>query len=156
MAGVLHEGGGLAELSIFENRKCRDAAAGVVRHQNIFTRFVDRDVTGIGAARRHFVQECKLARCMINGEGAHAAAVRAFVVAYFIHGVEKAAVGMQHHERWIGCLRCQTQGSGLARFRVEAVGVDAFALAAVLGVGADVENIFAVRFGRSGGEQRRE
>ena len=38
---------------------------------------------------------------------------------------------------------------------VKAVGVDAFALAAFFGVGADVEKIFAVRFRRCGGGQER-
>ena len=50
---------------------------------------------------------------------------------------------MQRDERWIRRLRGQAQRSDLAGGGVEAVGVDAFALAAFFGVGADVEKILA-------------
>ena len=46
---------------------------------------------------------------------------------------------MQRYERWIGGFRGQAERGDLAGVGVESVGVDAFALAAFFGVGADVE-----------------
>ena len=154
MAGVLHEGRGLAQFAIGEHGKDRDAAAGVVRHQHVLSGFVDGDVAGIGAARGDLIQKCQLAGGVVDGERAHAAAVRAFVVADFVDRVEKASIRVQRDERGIGRFRGQAERRDLAGGGVVAVGVDAFALAAFFGVGADVEEIGRLLGGGSRGGER--
>lgn len=156
VTGVLHEGGSLAELAVGEHGEGRDAAPGIVRHQHELSGLVDRDVAGVGAARRDFIQERQLTGRVVDGECADAAAVRAFVVANFIHRVEETAVGARRHKRRVRGFRGQAEGRDLRRRGVIAVGVDAFAFAAFLGVGADVEKVFAFCRGCGGGDKRRE
>ncbi len=50
VASVLHEGHSLAELAIGEHGKYGNAPSRVIRHEYIFSGFVDRDVAGVGAA----------------------------------------------------------------------------------------------------------
>ena len=52
---------------------------------------------------------------------------------------------MWRDKRGIGSFRGQAKRRDLRGGRVEAVGVDAFALAAFFSIGADVEKIFALR-----------
>jgi hypothetical protein len=56
VAGVLNEGGSFSELAVVENRKYRDASAGVVGDQNEFSRSVDHQVARVGAAGGDFIQ----------------------------------------------------------------------------------------------------
>ena len=95
---VLHEGRGFAQFSVWHHWEGCDAAACVVRDQHVLSTFVDGDVARIGAARGNLIQEGQLASRAIDGERAHATAVRPFVVLNFIDGVEIFPVGMQGYE----------------------------------------------------------
>src|ERR1700722_2632730 len=87
MSAVLHKRGRLAEFSIAQDREGRDTAAGVVRHQYIFSGLVDSHVAGVRSASGYFVQERELAGGRIDRKRAQASAVRTLVVGQFVDRV---------------------------------------------------------------------
>src|SRR4030081_2881963 len=57
-------------------------------------------------------------------------------------------IRVQGDKGWINGLRHQADRCGLLRSGIEAVGIDALALTSFLGVGADINEIFAVGWSR--------
>ena len=150
MSMVLHERCRFANPAVLVNREDCDAPAGVVRHQHPFPTLVDDDVARIGAAGWDFVEEGQLAGCAIDRERAHSAAVGAFVISNFVHGIQKTPTRMQREERRIRRFRREPQRRALSGRGIEAIGVNTLALTAFLRVGADIEKILAVGRSRRG------
>ena len=96
---VLDESRGLAQPAVLAQRKHSQAAAAVVRDQNVFTRSVERHVAGTRTARGALVQEAELARFRINGEGAHRTTLFALVVTGFVDGVKESTVRRNSEKR---------------------------------------------------------
>ena len=138
-APVLDKGRGLAQAAIPQDPKRRDAAAGVVGHQNEPSRFVQRHVARVYATRGYLVQQVESSRFLMNGERAYSAAFAARVVADFVYGVKEPASGIDGEKRRIGALRRESQRGQPARARVEPAGINALTFARC--VGADVSEV---------------
>src|SRR5579859_998238 len=142
MPRMLNESRGRAQSAILRDRENCDAAARVVRDEHVLAGLVDDDVAGIGALRFDFIQKCQLASRAVDREGANAAVVWVSVIWKLIDGIQVTPRRMERYERRIGGFGGEPEGSDISVRGIETVGIDAFAVSAVLGVGADVEKIF--------------
>src|SRR5271154_2241614 len=70
---MLHESGGRAQAAVLMHGKRSDAAAIVIRNQNVRAGFVERDVTRPCASRGHLIQKFERAGLRINSKSAHRA-----------------------------------------------------------------------------------
>ena len=70
-ARVLNKSSRLSEAAILLNRKRGYTAGPIVRDQEELAGLIDRHVARHAAARGHFVEECQLARALIDSERAH-------------------------------------------------------------------------------------
>ena len=87
----------------------------------------------------------------IDPERAYPSTLFAFVVGYLVHRIKETAVRMHGHERWIDGFGRKAEGRKPASCRIETITIDAFALAALLRIGTDINEIFRIVFGgRSG------
>src|SRR5437899_2260508 len=87
LALVAHIRGGGAELAIGADGKYHDVAGSVVGNEQVLAGFVERQITGILAERRHLIQQRKLSAFPIQRECAHHARLACFAPlaeAYFL------------------------------------------------------------------------
>src|SRR5882724_13603583 len=93
-AGVLHERGVFAELTVRENGKDYDISGAVVGNENVFAGAIEGDVAGICAERWELIERDQFFVGSVDGKRADHAAL-----AGFVHGVEIFPVGMDGYKR---------------------------------------------------------
>ena len=81
------------------NGKRGDAAAVVIRNENVITGFVEREMARSRAARRDLIQELECAGFRIDSEGADGAARASIEIGDFIHRVEIFSIGVHRQKR---------------------------------------------------------
>jgi len=122
-ARVRQKRGMLAESSVREDWEYNDVARRVVGDKNVLAGFVEGYVARIFAERGKLVQERQLPALRVERKSAHGA-----LLAGLVDGVNEFPVGMDGDEGGIGRFHRETLRGQFARFRVEFVSVDAFAV----------------------------
>src|SRR5712692_4125255 len=139
-AVVLHKTGGFAQTSIFTHGKTRDASSAVIRHQNIFSRFVQRNMARPTATAAYLVEQLKRAAAVIDSKRADGAALLSRKLIDLVHRVQIFPAGMHCHKRRISGLRRKPRRFELSRTSVKPVRINTLA-ALFCGVCADVNEV---------------
>src|SRR5580693_1251739 len=149
---VLHEPGSPPQPTVFQDRKRSYAAPRVIGDQRVSVGTIKSDVSRVFTARGNLVQEREFPRLGIDGECTHCARGLAVIVGGLVDRIEESIAGIDAEKRRLGGFGGKTQRGQLAGCGVQTERINSFA--AMVGIGANVNQIFLFGGSSSGLEHR--
>ena len=110
---------GFFQRTIGANRQNAQATAAIIADNQPFARFVHLQMHRVHALRRLGIERIQLARRFVNRKSTYQIPLR--------DAVQKAFVGRQSQKSGILIAFCNARRRDIARFRIEAIDVNAFA-----------------------------